>query len=366
MQGNSAGTALVFAACGAALTVTDGGSSVGNVRTITFTGASVAAGSGANEVAVTIPVGRDGTDGATGPAGAAGADGGTGPAGPAGQTGATGATTNLTAADTSGLLISGTAISFSPARLARIDNSANEVLARSDDLLFKNESDENFPTLVSTTDFLASISGDRLSVNSNERQLDARSDYRGVAPVAATAYRTGDIIALTDDTLHIYTGADDTEFARSAIAASDDWTQFQVLGGGGGISQTAADARYVNVDGDTMTSTLVVKPAGNAVAMFLDARNLTTATPFVFNISGSGNQQAMWIRRGASEQAWMTVDGNIGGANANPGIALGPGGTATRDVTLYRGGANLLETEDAFTAGTFGLTTGTLLNSRRR
>ena len=245
VRGNSAGTALVFAACGAALTVTDGGSSVGNVRTITFTGASVAAGSGANEVAVTIPVGRDGTDGATGPAGAAGADGGTGPAGPAGQTGATGATTNLTAADTSGLLISGTAISFSPARLARIDNSANEVLARSDDLLFKNESDENFPTLVSTTDFLASIAGDRLSVNSNERQLDARSDYRGVAPVAATAYRTGDIIALTDDTLHIYTGADDTEFARSAIAASDDWTQFQVLGGGGGISQTAADARYV-------------------------------------------------------------------------------------------------------------------------
>ena len=341
VQGNSAGTALIFATCGAPLTVTDGGSSVGNVRSITFTGASVAAGSGANEVAVTIPVGRDGTDGATGPgpAGAAGTDGGTGPAGPAGQTGATGATgaglaltvtdggstvgntgtitftgatvaagsganaanvtitpgSNLTAATASGLNISGRAISFSPAGLPRIDNSANEVLARSDDLIFKNETDGNNATLVSTTDFLASIAGDRLAVNSNERQLDSRSDYRGVAAVAATNYRTGDIIALTDDTIHIYTGTDNTEFARSAIAASDDWTQFQVLGGGGGISQTAADARYVELAGDTMTSTLVVNPAGNAPGLFLDARNLTTATPFVFNIS--------WLRQPAGHVA---------------------------------------------------------------
>ena len=65
-----------------------------------------------------------------------------------------------------------------------------------------------------------------------------------------------------------------------------------------GITQADADTRYVNVPGDTMTGTLNVTPATNAVALFLDARAATTQTPFVFNMNASGNQQAMWLRRG--------------------------------------------------------------------
>ena len=125
-------------------------------------------------------------------------------------------------------------------------------------------------------------------------------------------------------------------------------------------TKTVSDSRFVNVTGDTMTSTLFVTPATDAVALFLDARALTTQTPFVFNINPSGNQQAFWLRRGTDAQAFFTLDGNIGGGNANPGIALGPGGTATRDVELYRGGANILETPDAFVAATLSLSAGTL------
>ena len=121
--------------------------------------------------------------------------------------------------------------------------------------------------------------------------------------------------------------------------------------GTGGISQSDADSRYVELGGDTMTSTLNVVPDSNAVALFLNATALTTQTPFVFNINATGNQQAMWLRRGTTGQAWLTVDGNIGGGNGNPGFALGIGGTAGRDVLLYRGGDDLLETPDSFTVG---------------
>ena len=147
------------------------------------------------------------------------------------------------------------------------------------------------------------------------------------------------------------------------LAINDTYGQsvaVTIAGGSGGISQSDADARYVELAGDTMTDTLTVTPADNSVALLLDARALTTQTPFVFFMNASGNQQAFWLKRGTDGQAFFTLDGNIGGGNANPGIALGPGGSTTRDVTLYRGGSNALETEDAFTAKTLGLASGTI------
>ena len=137
--------------------------------------------------------------------------------------------------------------------------------------------------------------------------------------------------------------------------------QEQGAGGGGGITESEADARYLQLTGGTLTSTLTVTPATNAVALLLDARALTTQTPFVFAMNASGNQQAFWIRRGTDAQAFFTIDGNIGGGNANPGIALGPGGSTTRDVLLYRGGGNILETPDAFRAATLDLGSGSLI-----
>ena len=77
----------------------------------------------------------------------------------------------LTASSTSGLLISGSAISFSPSRLPRLGGS--ETVSRSDDLVLKNESDANFPGLISVHNFLTSIAGDNLVVDSNNRQINA-------------------------------------------------------------------------------------------------------------------------------------------------------------------------------------------------
>ena len=103
---------------------------------------------------------------------------------------------------------------------------------------------------------------------------------------------------------------------------------------------------------NTFTNTIIVEPPGNSVCLFLKATNLTTQTPFVFNISESGNQQAMWLRRGNSDQAWMTVDGNAGGNNEMPGIFFGPGGpSGARDVVLHRRAADVLKTPDTMDVG---------------
>ena len=93
----------------------------------------------------------------------------------------------LTAGTTSGLLISGSAISFSPQRLSRL---GSEDISRSDDLVLKNESDANFPTLISIQSFLEDIAGDNLAVDSNNRQLNA-------VPTRLSLFEEG--IELTND-----------------------------------------------------------------------------------------------------------------------------------------------------------------------
>ena len=87
--------------------------------------------------------------------------------------------TTLTANATSGILISGSAISFSPTRLPRL--GASEPAARSDDLVLKNESDGNFPGLISIQNFLTGIAGDNLSVDADGRQLNAAAGGGGTA-----------------------------------------------------------------------------------------------------------------------------------------------------------------------------------------
>ena len=123
------------------------------------------------------------------------------------------------------------------------------------------------------------------------------------------------------------------------------------------VAAVAAADPYVLNTGDNMTGGLTVIPATNQVALFLDATALTTATPFVFNMNASGNQQAIYLRRGSSGQAWMTVDGNIGGGDENPGIAMGLGGLLTPDVTLFRGGDGILRTNSVFESPSLQFTT---------
>ena len=153
----------------------------------------------------------------------------------------------------------------------------------------------------------------------------------------------------TDNFILRRTGTADGAFAWEAETATYTDTN--------AVAAVAAADPYVRNTGDSMTGGLQVIPAINQVALLLDATALTTSTPFVFNISNSGNQQAMYLRRGSSGEAWMTVDGNIGGGDDNPGIGLGPGGLLTRDVTLFRGGAGILRTNSIFESPSLQLTT---------
>ena len=110
--------------------------------------------------------------------------------------GGSGDITGITTADTSGLAGGCTSgnctLTFFPAALPRFGTS--EVLARSDDFIFKNESEENSPYLLSFQDFLEEIIGDRMELNANFRSIDVRADYRGVATLTSSDYLTGDIV----------------------------------------------------------------------------------------------------------------------------------------------------------------------------
>ena len=79
--------------------------------------------------------------------------------------------TTLTANATSGLFISGSAITFTPSRLGRL--ASGEVPGRSDDLVLKNESESNAAELVSIQDFITAIAGNNLTIDSNNRQINA-------------------------------------------------------------------------------------------------------------------------------------------------------------------------------------------------
>ena len=59
---------------------------------------------------------------------------------------------------------------------------------------------------------------------------------------------------------------------------------------------------------------------------------------------------ALQAKRASQSQAWASLDGALGGTDAKPGIALGPG-TGGRDTILYREEADHLKTPDKLTVG---------------
>ena len=59
---------------------------------------------------------------------------------------------------------------------------------------------------------------------------------------------------------------------------------------------------------------------------------------------------ALQAKRTGESQAWASLEGALGGTNAQPGIALGPG-TGGRDTILYREEADHLKTPDKLTVG---------------
>ena len=160
-------------------------------------------------------------------------------------------------------------------------------------------------------------------------------------------------------------------FALKRIAFSDFMTA--VGGGGSGISQTEADARYLRLTGGMLTGavsgvaatadahlttrgyadTRYLQLTGGTLtgALMIEQDSNTTALT-IERQTGAGNTALQVIDDGDA-RAWIQIDRDLGGSDFTPGIALGPGGTSARDVNLYRGGAETLKTDDTFDAADY-------------
>ena len=102
-----------------------------------------------------------------------------------------------------------------------------------------------------------------------------------------------------------------------------------------GQSQAETDARYILKSGDTMEGNLVVEH--------------TTGTAILSRVP-SGNQTAFQGQRMGETFSFFALSGDACGTNDQPGIQFGPGGTASRDVSLCRGDPDMLQTPDNFMA----------------
>jgi hypothetical protein len=133
---------------------------------------------------------------------------------------------------------------------------------------------------------------------------------------------------------------------------SDDST-----GGGGGISQSEADDRYVNVEGDTMTGGLLINPGGDGTGVAevplevhgtMSGRALSimtvypTKTGAVF-IDVRANGTGMLLDSSAVDEPGIAID--IAGTTTAPHLSFGYQGTF--DTNLYRAGVNSLQTDDS-------------------
>ena len=107
-----------------------------------------------------------------------------------------------------------------------------------------------------------------------------------------------------------------------------------------GISQTDADARYLQLTGGTLTSDLRIEQDSNATALTLE-RSAT-----------AGNTTFQAIDDGDS-RAWLQINRQVGSTDMNPGILMGPGGSGNRDVNLYRRDPNVWKTDDTFDAADY-------------
>ena len=110
--------------------------------------------------------------------------------------------------------------------------------------------------------------------------------------------------------------------------------------------------------GGTLTGDLTVDGAvaitrGTSAGIALSITKTDTGgNPVVRMIhpDNTGNGQRPFNARRDGESDYFEVNGRLGGTNDNPGIGIGTGSGA-RDVTLFRGGANMWETPDTMNVG---------------
>ena len=112
--------------------------------------------------------------------------------------------------------------------------------------------------------------------------------------------------------------------------------------------------RGLPLAGGTLTGDLIVdgaveieRGATSGIALSITKTD-TGGNPVVRMIhpDNTGNGQRPFNARRDGESDYFEVNGRLGGSNDNPGIAFGTG-SGVRDARLWRGGANLLETDDA-------------------
>ena len=141
---------------------------------------------------------------------------------------------------------------------------------------------------------------------------------------------SGDFLALVD----ISDG-----FALKRITF-DDFTAALNIPDTTGISQTDADARYLQLTGGTLTSALTVEQDSGSTALTIERQ------------ATAGNTALQAIDDGDA-RAWIQLQRNVGGTELNPGFAVGPGGSGARDVNLYRRDPNVWKTDDTFDAANY-------------
>ena len=94
---------------------------------------------------------------------------------------------------------------------------------------------------------------------------------------------------------------------------------------------------------------------GDETALIVQATAADSAAVLRINTGTAGDMKAFQAGRAGESLAWASFEGSLGGSGDNPGIALGPGGSDGRDVQLYRGGADMWLTPDAFQAGSLAV-----------
>ena len=81
-------------------------------------------------------------------------------------------------------------------------------------------------------------------------------------------------------------------------------------------------------------------------ALEIDASqsSISNSATFMVRVPSTGTQKAFQLTKGNDLAAWASFEYNVGGS-AKPGLALGPGSSSGRDVSIYRNSSGVLRTD---------------------
>ena len=145
--------------------------------------------------------------------------------------------------------------------------------------------------------------------------------------------------------------------ARGGTGATTVAAALSNLGLSNALTQTTADNRYAQLTGVDFTGAVTIDMTGNNEVLNVSGHDTTSAVVMKLETNNTGDQKAFQASRDGESFGWASFEGSLGGSNNNPGLALGPGGSSGRDVNIYRGGVNILQTDDTFTAAVLNVST---------